>query len=319
MNYLVFKSLHIISVVTWFAGLFYMPRLFVYFAEAETRIPTERKILQDQYKIMQRRLWYGITWPSAIAVLIFGSTLASQFWPITQYPWLVLKLIFVAGLYAYHIFLHSIFNQQQDNNTSFSPMALRIINEISTIFLVAIVFLVVLKNVLSMVYGIVGLFVFVAILLTAIKAYKKIRENEVLNSDQITLDKLKLINSSSDDWKQKLNEEEYQILRMCGTERPFSGEYYLFFEVGLYACAGCGHELFSSETKYNSGSGWPAFYDVVGTENVRLIEDQSIGMKRIEVRCAHCDSHLGHVFEDGPHPTGLRYCINSIALKHHKP
>ena len=95
MNYLVFKSLHIISVVTWFAGLFYMPRLFVYFAEAETRIPTERKILQDQYKIMQRRLWYGITWPSAIAVLIFGSTLASQFWPITQYPWLVLKLIFV--------------------------------------------------------------------------------------------------------------------------------------------------------------------------------------------------------------------------------
>ncbi|MDD4973777.1 MAG: peptide-methionine (R)-S-oxide reductase MsrB [Bacteriovorax sp.] len=311
MNYLVFKSLHIISVVTWFAGLFYMPRLFVYFAEAETKNPAEKKILQDQFKIMQRRLWYGITWPSAIAVLIFGSILAAQFWPITQYPWLVLKLGFVALLYAYHIFLHAIFKQQQNNNISFSPLALRVINEISTIFLVAIVFLVVLKNVLSMVYGIVGLFVLVAILMIAIKAYKKIRERE-----EFSMPELKNINN--DDWKTKLNEEEYKILRMCGTERPFAGEYYLFFESGIYTCAGCGHELFSSETKYDSGSGWPAFYDVIGTKNIRLIEDQSLGMKRVEVRCSYCDSHLGHVFEDGPRPTGLRYCINSIALKHHK-
>ena len=315
MNYLVFKSLHIISVVTWFAGLFYMPRLFVYFAEAETKNPTEKKILQDQFKIMQRRLWYGITWPSAIAVLIFGSTLAVQFWPITQYPWLVLKLVFVALLYLYHFFLHAIFKQQQNNNISFSPLALRVINEISTIFLVAIVFLVVLKNVLSMVYGIVGLFVLVAILMIAIKAYKKNREREESPMSEVKNNKT---NINDDDWITKLNEEEYKILRMCGTERPFAGEYYLFFEAGIYACAGCGHELFSSETKYNSGSGWPAFYDVVGTENVRLIEDQSLGMKRVEVRCSHCDSHLGHVFEDGPQPTGLRYCINSIALKHHK-
>lgn len=153
-----------------------MPRLFVYFAEAELKPSTEKKILQDQFKIMQRRLWFGITWPSAIAVLIFGSSLASRFWPLSDYPWLVLKLFFVAGLYAYHLFLHGIFKQQQKNIISFSPMALRVINEISTIFLVAIVFLVVLKNVLSMVYGIVGLFTLIALLMIAIKAYKRIRE-----------------------------------------------------------------------------------------------------------------------------------------------
>jgi putative membrane protein len=175
MNYLVFKSLHIISVVTWFAGLFYMPRLFVYFAEAETKNAVEKKILQDQFKIMQRRLWYGITWPSAIAVLIFGSALAVNFWPISEHPWLALKLLFVTGLYGYQVFLHLIFKQQQKNKNPYSSMGLRVINEISTIFLVAIVFLVVFKNVLNMVYGIVGLFLFVALLLVGIKVYKKFR------------------------------------------------------------------------------------------------------------------------------------------------
>ena len=175
MNYLVFKSLHIISVVTWFAGLFYMPRLFVYFAEAEDKNSIEKKILQDQFKIMQRRLWYGITWPSSIAVLIFGSALSSQFWPITNYPWLVTKLFFVLGLYIYQIFLHRIFLQQKNNSVSYSPMNLRIINEISTIFLVAIVFLVVLKSVLSMVYGILGLCVLIILLMVGIKTYKNIR------------------------------------------------------------------------------------------------------------------------------------------------
>lgn len=155
-----------------------MPRLFVYFAEASSKNPTEKQILQDQFKIMQRRLWYGITWPSAIAVFIFGSILASQFWPITQYPWLVLKLVFVAGLYAYHLFLHSIFKQQQNNICAFSPMALRVINEISALFLVAIVFLVVLKNTLSMVYGIIGLFILGAIFLTAIMTYKRLRTHD---------------------------------------------------------------------------------------------------------------------------------------------
>ena len=178
MNYLVVKSLHIISVVTWFAGLFYMPRLFVYFAEAQAKPEIEKTILQNQFKIMQKRLWYGITWPSAISVLILGGSLLKNFLPITDYPWLVLKLFFVAGLYSYHVFLHNIFTQQQNNNISFSPTALRIINEISTLFLVAIVFLVVMKNVLNMFYGLIGLVLFTGMLLAGIKIYKRIREGK---------------------------------------------------------------------------------------------------------------------------------------------
>lgn len=178
MNFLIVKALHIIAVVTWFAGLFYMPRLFVYYAEANDKAPEEKKILQAQFKIMQRRLWFGITWPSAIAVLMFGMMLATSYWPLSDHPWLILKFAFVAGLYAYFMFLDSIFRQQQKDIIAFSPMALRVINEISTIFLVAIVFLVVLKDVLSMVYGIVGLLVFIALLMTGIKVYKNIREKK---------------------------------------------------------------------------------------------------------------------------------------------
>lgn len=178
MNYLIFKSLHIISVVTWFAALFYMPRLFVYFAEAEEKSEVEKNILQAQFKIMQRRLWYGIAWPSAIMVFIFGSSLAYSFWPITDHPWLMLKLVFVAGLYAYHDFLHRIFKQQQKNIIHYSPLKLRIINEISTIFLVAIVFLVVMKNVMSMVYGVIGLLCLIIALGAGIKIYKNIREKK---------------------------------------------------------------------------------------------------------------------------------------------
>lgn len=176
MNYLIFKSLHIISVVTWFAGLFYMPRLFVYFAEAETKSETEKTILQNQFKIMQRRLWYGITIPSSIAVLIFGGSLLQNFMPITDHPWLMLKLLFVVGLYVYFFFLHKIFKQQQNNIIAFSPMALRVINEISTIFLFAIVFLVILKNIMNMVWGIIALIGFIFILMVGIKVYKNIRE-----------------------------------------------------------------------------------------------------------------------------------------------
>jgi putative membrane protein len=155
-----------------------MPRLFVYFAEAESKSKAEKKILQDQFKIMQRRLWFGITWPSAIAVLIFGTILSLEFLPLKDNPWLMIKLAFVAGLYGYHLFLHRIFKQQQVNHIAYSPMALRVINEISTLFLVAIVFLVILKDVLSMVYGIIGLIIFVAVLMIAIKLYKRIRERE---------------------------------------------------------------------------------------------------------------------------------------------
>lgn len=175
MNYLFLKSLHIIAVVTWFAGLFYMPRLFVYFAEAETKSQTEKEILQAQFKIMQRRLWFGITWPSSVAVFLFGGSLLPQFLPLSMHPWLIVKLCFVTGLYAYQFFLHSIFKKQQAHHSSFSPMALRVINEISTLFLVSIVFLVVMKETLSMLWAIIGLFVFIAMITSGIKIYQYIR------------------------------------------------------------------------------------------------------------------------------------------------
>jgi putative membrane protein len=176
MNYLILKALHIISVVTWFAGLFYMPRLLVYFAEANDKTLPEKTILQNQFKIMQRRLWFGITTPSAIAVLVFGGSLLHNFMPITDHPWLMLKLVFVAGLYCYHFFLQMIFKQQQSDKIHYSPTSLRVINEVSTIFLFAIVFLVVLKNVMNMVYGLMAMICLMVILMAAIKIYKNIRE-----------------------------------------------------------------------------------------------------------------------------------------------
>ena len=120
----------------------------------------------------------------------------------------------------------------------------------------------------------------------------------------------------SDEFKDKLSPEQYYVCRLGGTEAPFSGKYNDFFEDGTYHCAACGNELFDSKTKFNSGSGWPSFYDVLSQANLRLVDDSSHGMRRIEVRCAKCDSHLGHVFTDGPKDKGgLRYCINSLAIK----
>ncbi|MFC2134841.1 peptide-methionine (R)-S-oxide reductase MsrB [Bacteroidota bacterium] len=119
---------------------------------------------------------------------------------------------------------------------------------------------------------------------------------------------------SDKEWKNLLSDKQYNILREKGTERPFSGEYWNNHEKGEYSCAGCGQFLFESETKFESGCGWPSFYDAVKSENIVTQNDYSYGMHRIEVLCSSCGGHLGHVFEDGPEPTGLRYCINSAAL-----
>lgn len=122
------------------------------------------------------------------------------------------------------------------------------------------------------------------------------------------------IEKTEEEWRQELTPQEYHILREAGTETPFTGEYYRFKGQGVYLCAACGQELFSSETKYESGSGWPSFWAPVSAEMVEEMRDTSHGMIRTEVKCSRCGSHLGHVFEDGPRPSSLRYCINSVAL-----
>ena len=117
------------------------------------------------------------------------------------------------------------------------------------------------------------------------------------------------------DWRKELTPEQYKVLRECGTEAPFTGAYWNSKEKGMYLCAACGNELFSSDAKYDSGSGWPSFWKPVNKENVAHLKDASHEMSRTEVKCSRCGGHLGHAFEDGPKPTGQRYCINSAALK----
>ncbi len=175
MIYFYIKALHIIFIVTWFAGLFYMVRLFVYNAEANDKSEPERSILLKQFGLMQKRLWYGITWPSAILTLIFGTWIGILYGSLPT--WLLVKLFFVLGLFIYQFSLQSIFNQQQKQNFKWTSQRLRMWNEVATLFLIAIVMLAVVKELLSVVWGITVLAAFAFLLLLAIKIYKKYRKD----------------------------------------------------------------------------------------------------------------------------------------------
>jgi putative membrane protein len=179
--YLYLKALHIIFIVTWFAGLFYMPRLFIYNTEAGEKPEEARLALREQFGIMMKRLWYGITWPSAILTLLFGLlVLFKGPWPSILFEpagrWLLIKLVLVIFLYVYHFSLQRILNQELKGIFRYSSQQLRIWNEVATIFLITIVMLVVVRQELSMVWGLLGLVVFIILLMSAIRVYKMLRK-----------------------------------------------------------------------------------------------------------------------------------------------
>jgi putative membrane protein len=170
------KALHIIFIVTWFSGLFYIVRLFIYNTEASDKPEVVRKILQQQFNMMIRKLWLAITWPSAILTLILGPTVLYMYGSIDTWMWI--KLGFVLGLYLYHFSLQRIYSEQQKGIFRFTSAQLRIWNEVATIFLVAIVMLATVKSNLSFVWGLIGLILFVILLMSAIKIYKTLREKK---------------------------------------------------------------------------------------------------------------------------------------------
>lgn len=178
MTFLYLKAVHIIFIVTWFAGLFYMPRLLIYMTEAHEKQEPEKSILLKQFKMMSSRLWFGITWPSAVITLIMGTSIL-----IHQPEWLKMgfmhiKLTLVFFLYLYHLSLHHIFNLLKKDVVKYTSQKLRLWNEVATLFLISIVFIIVLKSALSMVWGIIGLLIVTLSILAGIKIYKKYRNGK---------------------------------------------------------------------------------------------------------------------------------------------
>lgn len=173
---LYWKALHIIFVITWFAGLFYIVRLFIYDVEANEKESNVRDILQKQFRLMERRLWYGITWPSAILTIVTGTYLVYIMGYYTSF-WMMLKFGFVILLFLYQLVCHKIFKQLQNSVVKWTSMQLRLWNEVATLFLVSIVFIVVLKDALGLLYGMIGLVAVTLVLLFAINLYKKSRTN----------------------------------------------------------------------------------------------------------------------------------------------
>ena len=178
MDFLYVKALHIIFIVTWFAGLFYIVRLFIYHVEAEKKEEPAKEILQTQYKLMSKRLWYIITWPSAILASFFAFWMLYKNPIYLEMPWMHVKLAFVFALYFYHYSCHRIYSQLQKNIIKYSALKLRMFNEIATIILFAVVFLVTLKSAINWIWGVVGIILFGIIMMLCIKLYKNIREKK---------------------------------------------------------------------------------------------------------------------------------------------
>lgn len=154
-------------------------------------------------------------------------------------------------------------------------------------------------------------FVFVMVIITSMHA-------DLFAQKKTTMETKKNTIKTDQEWNDELTPEQYHVLRACGTEPAFTGKYVNHHEDGYYYCAGCGSRLFSSETKYESGSGWPSFYNAVADSSIVEVLDKSHGMIRTEIKCGHCNGHLGHLFNDGPDPSGMRYCVNSMSLEFKK-